>query len=983
MNSSTSPTLQTPPDSDQSQALSITSGALQGLLGPLKQLGIKPAQWYAFAFGYDVGATLKEHTYSPTNGSYAGYLLSTVLVGCTQSALLSLWMRQSFEDVISVSLITFLLGGLILSVWFNFRAMHRALGDMSTKLNETHGAVKSIEHAINDFVSKATETTEAKVPEMVEPEVPETVASDVKAGVPAVDVQGVEEEVPETTAIAVPTVPEDRPEAETQISQSGEEAAPTQPSELVEGLEYIDTPVFLPEVPAEQVVSAAEVPVERAILPAEPTTSRWTPGLAEMKQQVAQFAGRFLTRVSGPTHDAYDRRPILGIEKPHVAALRRAEVSLLMHCAELPTADFASPEGYFTSASTIYCPTGDPKDDGNIAFSTAMDCFDTLEFPGSMQDQMEFSAKVCDLAQALSDLGFHEFALIVSEPALALHQGNLSQGFDAFRVEFASLLSLRAGILGEVKKLDEAIESASESVRLLKEHEEPHGPFTPELAYARLRHGILLDSAGQVLEAAGVIFELIDSLGGVVDTRWDMKPLLALAQLCLAHVLRRTDIDAALPAVDEAIELSRTALGTDSRGILGTALLVKAQLMSSQAQDDLAHVFSDEAITHLRSVSDTKRPTFSLILAHALTTHSHLLKKGKHAPESYSAAKDAAELYQELHTSAPRPLARPLAYALFHLSKYRSGDKRRDLGDLRFAESAVALFRSLEPMDIPGLADALYLYADRMLEVDKNREAATYAEESVLHFRTARDEDPERWSLDLIFSLSLASSCLACTERAEAALEYAKQAVDVQRWRASDGDDKNYKPHLKQLLISVVMRLQELDRPDEDALPWMVELQGVDANSVEGSDVPVIRRSGGKPGGKDNQFRKETSVWMDPSTIPQGAAQSKQNVPVVPSPSPPPPETNDRYLAPRADKGKGRATPSTLSRPNSANSAASRAPDEEIYSPGTTGQRRLPGSALWTSHPREARSPGTLPGSMAPAWAAVSAWEAAPVRLAP
>ena len=129
------------------------------------------------------------------------------------------------------------------------------------------------------------------------------------------------------------------------------------------------------------------------------------------------------------------------------------------------------------------------------------------------------------------------------------------------------------------------------------------------------------------------------------------------------------------------------------------------------------------------------------------------------------------------------------------------------------------------PLDIPGLADALYLFAIRMFELDKNREAATYAEESVQYLWEASAEDP-KYALDLIFSLSLASSCLAYTERDEDAFEYAKQAIDVQHGRKGL-EDKQYDAHLRRLLMDVVTRSMEINKMHE-ALPWLQELQALD-----------------------------------------------------------------------------------------------------------------------------------------------------------
>jgi len=131
---------------------------------------------------------------------------------------------------------------------------------------------------------------------------------------------------------------------------------------------------------------------------------------------------------------------------------------------------------------------------------------------------------------------------------------------------------------------------------------------------------------------------------------------------------------------------------------------------------------------------------------------------------------------------------RPLAWSLVGLAKFRHAGRDRALlrEDLRIAELAVDVFRDVEPIDNPGLSEALYLFAGHMLELDKNQEVDTYAEESVHYFREAASEDPN-YALGLIFSLSLASSCLACTERADYVFEHAKEVVEVHRGRKAAG----------------------------------------------------------------------------------------------------------------------------------------------------------------------------------------------------
>jgi tetratricopeptide (TPR) repeat protein len=472
---------------------------------------------------------------------------------------------------------------------------------------------------------------------------------------------------------------------------------------------------------------------------------------------------------------------------------------------------------------TVYYPTGNLQRDRIVAFTTAMDCFDDLEAYVHGNDHTRIASKLAELAQALSDLGLHTHALTISGFALEIVEGQYAGAADTSRLDLASLLCLRANILCDLKREDESIEAAEKAVTLCKEHRDSQNVSVPDVVYALLNYAVLLCSFGLKDEGAAVAFELQGDVDG--DARPDMRHISALCRLCLSITRSEADDDLALSTAEEAIELSRGSSDADSQMVLAGALLTKSNILSLTGQNEAACPVSAEAIALLRTLS-IGRSLFSLFLAHALDTHAHHLSEANRKGESFSTLQDAVELWQNLRISAPGPTTRRLAWTLFHLAKFRTrGNDRNALNEeFRVAETAVTLFREVSPLDAPGLADALYLYADRMLELDNNREAATYAEESVQYFREACSDEPgkEKYAIDLIFSLSLASSCLACTERADDAFEYAKQAVQVQHERNSTADEQ-YDIHLRQLLVSVVFRATEMGKQGE-ALPWFQEL---------------------------------------------------------------------------------------------------------------------------------------------------------------
>jgi tetratricopeptide (TPR) repeat protein len=504
--------------------------------------------------------------------------------------------------------------------------------------------------------------------------------------------------------------------------------------------------------------------------------------------------------------------------------LRRCAVRLLMTGASFSPADFSSPVGFLGRSESIpYYPTGDLQEDRMVAFTAAMDCLDHLEahLPGI--DDIRIATTLIELTQALSDLGLYKYALDISGFALDTLEHPYVATPEGARQRVASILSLRGSILCDLKQNDEAVDAAHRAVTLFREHRDSRNTPTPELAFASLNHAVLLNSIGRKDECAAVVVELLCE---VDESQPDMTDVSALCNLCLSNMRFDAEDGMDLSTTEETIKLTRTSSDVISQTALAGALLNKSKILSSGGQNEAAISFSTEAVTLLYAMSAT-RSVFSLILAHALDNHARILLQANKKCESYYIRHDAIELWQTLKFSAPDPIARPLARSLFELSKFRhEGDERNVLREeLRIAECAVDAFRGVVPLDVPGLADALYLFAVRMLELDKNREAATYAEESVQYFREASAEDP-KYALDLIFSLSLASSCLAYTERDEDAFAYAKQAVEVQHERKGL-EDKQYDARLRRLLMDVIIRSMEMDKVRE-ALPWLQELQALD-----------------------------------------------------------------------------------------------------------------------------------------------------------
>ena len=498
-----------------------------------------------------------------------------------------------------------------------------------------------------------------------------------------------------------------------------------------------------------------------------------------------------------------------------------------MCCASLSPAEFASTESY-SQPSTVkpYYPTGDPEQDKDIAFTTALNCCDVLKNLHSGTDAVRIATKYLELSQALSDLGLLHSASITSGFALETFRGLHTAAPDNFSLFVASVLSLRASIFADLKQYEDAVNAADEAVALCQDN---RSDPDPELVYTLLNCAVILCSIGRKERGAAVALELTKLLGDADKSQLNAMHISSLCHLCVSDAHIVVDSALALSAAEEAIEISRNSSDVGSQAVLAGTLFTKSKALSAQNRHHLAHIASAEAITVLRVIG-AQRPVFSLILAHALDTHSQQLLSANQTADSYSVAKEAVELWRALMMSAPGlvcPFRRPLGWALVHQAKFRHRSNRRKAirEELELAQFAVMLFRLVTPLDGAGLASALYLVADRMRELDEIRDAAPFVEEAVTRLQELSSEDPDTYSLDLIYSLSLASSSLARTERASDALKYARDAVEEQRDR-EDGADVQYDTHLRQLLRDVVLRFTEMGRR-EDAQSWFEEMKSL------------------------------------------------------------------------------------------------------------------------------------------------------------
>jgi len=398
------------------------------------------------------------------------------------------------------------------------------------------------------------------------------------------------------------------------------------------------------------------------------------------------------------------------------------------------------------------------------------------------------------------------------------------------RRDLASVLSLKARVLGRMGQIDDAMIAARGAVQLCYEDQVLQGVQLARSLYVLTS---LLNAARMKSEAKAVAIEMVEILTALGGEKPHLRLFLCLARASLSDLL--VDIEEypeALATAQAAIKSARTLIGSvDSRPALAIALLVRARALSAQGERGSAYVASVQAARHLRDLT-SERPGYTTFFARALVLSSYHLQTAGFYWEARKHAQEAVGLYQNLHSLAPQAFAPHYAEALGHLVQLRAAaDEDDDAEALGMAQRAVDLFHEASLTDSDMLATMLVVIATNLLEAERLQEAAVPAEEAVGIRRRKRTKEPDEY----VAALRLASECLPGTEEG---LQYAKEAVQVHKER-DDLDRDSHQDLLAHLLLGVFSRLTELGR-EVEAIPWRTEAAKLNMDLVESTGRPAV-----------------------------------------------------------------------------------------------------------------------------------------------
>ena len=292
----------------------------------------------------------------------------------------------------------------------------------------------------------------------------------------------------------------------------------------------------------------------------------------------------------------------------------------------------------------------------------------------------------------------------------------------------------------------------------------------------------------------------------------------------LGHVGRK---EAALAAVDEAIEICRTLITTDPhdfRALLAMFLNNRAVHLSHVGQRENALAASQEAVDICRALAADGLDVIGPDLAMSLTNLSNRLSDLARFDEGLVAANEATELYRRLARKNPEPFRAELAGSLNNLSSRLSRVGRLHEA-LNAVEEGAYIYRDLAAARHDSFRSALAMslnnLSNRLSEMERLSEALVEMQRAVAIAREIADDWPDFFRSYLAMYLSNLSARLSDVGRHHDALGAVVEAVSIRRDLAADRPDVSG-PELSISLSLLSDSLSQLSRTD-DALDAIQE----------------------------------------------------------------------------------------------------------------------------------------------------------------
>ncbi|MFC9329606.1 tetratricopeptide repeat protein [Kitasatospora sp. NPDC057015] len=332
------------------------------------------------------------------------------------------------------------------------------------------------------------------------------------------------------------------------------------------------------------------------------------------------------------------------------------------------------------------------------------------------------------------------FAANLTERLVVLYRHQTQAGPDAYRPHLATSLNNLANRLGNLGRLEEALDAAQEAVNAYRELDQTRpDTYRPHLATSLGNLANQLGNLGRFEEALDAGQEAADIRRELAQTRPDTN---------------RPDL---------ATSLNNLAIQLGNLGRLEEAL--------TAAQDAVALY---EGLALLRP--DAYRPDLAMSLNNLAIQLGNLGR----LEEALNAAQEAADIRRELARTRPDTYHPDLATSLNNLAN-QLGDLGRPEEALTAGQEAVALYERLahtRPDTYrPHLAASLNNLANQLGHLGRPEEALPAAQEAADIRRELARTRPDTYHPDLAMSLNNLAIQLGDLGRLEEALPAAQEAV--------------------------------------------------------------------------------------------------------------------------------------------------------------------------------------------------------------
>ncbi len=310
-----------------------------------------------------------------------------------------------------------------------------------------------------------------------------------------------------------------------------------------------------------------------------------------------------------------------------------------------------------------------------------------------------------------------EFAADLAHRNVTAYRALAEQDLDAFLADLAMSLNNQSNRLGDVGRVEEALEAITEAVdRYRALAEQRPDAFLPDLATSLNNQSNRLGEVGRVEEALEAITEAVQ----IRRTLAEQRPDAFLPDLATSLNNQSTDlagvgrVEEALEAITEAVQIRRTLAEQRPDAFLAdlaTSLNNQSVQLGGVGRVEEALEAITEAVDHYRTLAEQRPDAFLADLATSLNNQSVQLGGVGRVEEALEAITEAVQIRRTLAEQRPDAFLADLAMSLNNQSVQLGGVGRVE-------EALEAITEAIEIREhLAGLRPAVH-----QAELERSRE---------------------------------------------------------------------------------------------------------------------------------------------------------------------------------------------------------------------------------------------------------------------